>query len=755
MTKLLGLVKRFIWGFLSGLWWFIWGGWKAYSGFWKVIGMLVLLATLIISPFYYYIYFNRSDLPNIKSFIDFEAPTIGTIYDKDGKVVVELANEYRRIVRPEDIPLIVKKAIMAAEDGDFYNHSGIDRWAIVRALWVDFLHSAKSSKHSSSFKVEFQQGASTLTQQIVRLYFLSDVINKENKNTLIWNTFLARATAKIIGPSKTNKVFRKLDEIRISIWLEEELAKPEYFGSKQKAKEEILARYASYAYFKYGRYGVDAASEFYFGKKAKYLTEDDADKAALLAGIIKNPMAYGPSANPTKLELQRQINRRNSVLDLMVDDGYIPKKAVDNFKQRELPVIEQGKTKTIAPSVVGDIFKELKRDNQNVEDLFNGKIQIYSTTSLDIQDIINQALENGLRAYEERHPEAKGVVQGCVVVLRNRDGAILAQAGGRQIYKGQLYKYSDLNRVTYSIRQPGSAFKPFDYLTAFKRGWTLERPILDAPIFVSMGAIQVGTKWVRRPPKRIANYDGKYKGAIPTRQALAESRNAAAIWLVRNNGGIEPVIDTAKSLGIKTPLQPYITTALGASEVNLLELANAYRALASGSLAEPYMIEKIVDRSGNVVFFIDTKGQSDFPIDDESLEKIREGMRGVVRLPDGTSHALDSKDFGIPVMGKTGTTNDFKDAWFIGATYGPDGITVGAKIGFDDPSRGYDKNGKFGTGPERGLGNKEAGSRGALPIFREVMANIYRKNLAGPAPKFPEEIERNIDNYLGKFKSVQ
>ncbi|OGN04168.1 MAG: hypothetical protein A2925_02540 [Candidatus Yanofskybacteria bacterium RIFCSPLOWO2_01_FULL_44_22] len=728
--------------FLKGCWLFVRGSWRAYSIFWKAVGALFLCFLTLAAPVLIYIYLYRSDLPDVKSFINFEAPTIGVIYDKDGRVVIELANEYRRIVRPDEIPPIVKQAIISAEDGAFYSHNGIDKWAIGRAFYVDTFHSIKSTVRKGRPNIAFEQGASTITQQIVRLYFLSDTMANERKDVLISDSFLSKALSKVLGPSRTNRLFRKLEEARIAIWLEKELAKPEYFGSKQTAKEEILARYASYAYLKYGRYGVEAASEFYFDKKIGDFGPDDADKAALLAGTIKNPTAYGPSVKPSKLELQRQVNRRNAVLDLMVENGYILKQDVNNFKQRDLPIVIPGRTKTIAPSVVGDIFKELRRHSQNSDDLFNGKIQIYSTANLKIQDIVNHALESGLKAYEDRHPEAKGLIQGCVIVLRNSDGAILAQSGGRQYFKGHPYKYSDLNRVTYSIRQPGSSFKPLDYITAFENGWTLDQPVMDIPVHVAMGN--------NRPAKTISNYDGKYKGAIPLRVALAESRNAATVWLVRANGGIDQVIDVAKSLGIKTELQPYITTALGASEVNLLELANVYRSIASGSLAEPYMIERITDRTGRLIFSNKRKEPVPVPVKEGVLQLIQEGLRGVVRLPDGTAHSLDNKDFGVAVMGKTGTTNDFKDAWFIGATYGSEGITVGVKIGFDEPSLGYDESGNFGTGPARGLGNKEAGGRAALPVFREIVKKIYDRKLVGPAPAFPEEIEKSIDIYLGK-----
>ena len=218
---------------------------------------------------------------------------------------------------------------------------------------------------------------------------------------------------------------------------------------------------------------------------------------------------------------------------------------------------------------------------------------------------------------------------------------------------------------------------------------------------------------------------------IRLRAALAESRNAVTIW-VAEQIGIDSVLRTSWSLGIHTLLQPYASTALGASEVNLLELANAYRTMASGILTQPYVIRKVVRDSGEVA--ADKEGKrSPVELSDDALSLIQEGMRGVVRIPTGTAHTLNSRGFPIAVMGKTGTTNEFRDALFIGSTYGPKGITVAVRIGFDD---------------NRSLGPEETGGRVALPVFREIMLRVYREKLAGPVPEFPAQMEQNINAYL-------
>src|SRR5208282_3789166 len=340
------------------------------------------------------------------------------------------------------------------------------------------------------------------------------------------------------------------------------------------------------------------------------------------------------------------------------------------------------------------------------------------------QHIANAALANGLNLYEKRHPRSAGLIQGSVVVLRNRDSAILAESGGREVYKGHNTRYSDYNRVTQSVRQPGSTMKPIFYLAAFRRSaLDLDTLVPDEPISLVVGR--------DRPLKWISNFDGEFKGMIPARQALAESRNAVAVWIAQQIG-MDSVLKTARDLGIRTKLQPYATTALGASEVSLLELANAYRVMASGILADPHVIDRIEHSAGEVVYTYQ-RPCCELNADEFGLSLIQEGLRGVVRIPSGTAHALDSRAFPIPVMGKTGTTNDYRDALFVGSTYGPDGITVAVRIGFDD---------------NRTLGRKETGGLAALPVFREIMFNIYREKLVGPAPPFPVDMEKNIDAYL-------
>ncbi len=692
---------------------------------------IALLAAVLVGMVVHHLYFDRTDLPDIEAFSRFEFPTVGSIYDTNGQPVIELAREYRRITKYEDIPPVIRDAVLAAEDSNFFSHNGIDYSRIPHVLIKGRLGSMMrltklGHRNQTNSRAIFPQGGSTITQQLVRGHFLQYLTTQENSNLLRHDIFLPRLLSYLIGARSVNMLVRKLEEIRLSLWVEEEMRRR--FGSKRRAKEEILARYVSFIYLGNGRYGFATAAEYYFGRSLASFTMEDADKAALLAGIAKSPRTYAPNAK----DADKVVHRRNQILALMVSDGFISKDRMTQAEQQPVAVIAHDKPAFEASAVVDNVLEELKAMGAgfNAESLFQGHIQVFSTADARVQRIVNEALEHGIEIYEKRHPKARGLVQGSVVVLRNRDSGILAEAGGRRLYNERSVSYSDFNRVTKSLRQPGSAMKPIVYLAAFEQGrFNLESIVPDEPISVPNGTHM----------KSIADYDGQFKGMIPLRQALAESRNAVAIWIT-GEIGINSVLQASRALGVRTPLQPYVTTALGASEVNLMELANAYRALASGVSAEPYVIRKIIGDSGDVVAD-HGHGWPLSSVGGPALTLIQEGLRGVVRLPAGTAHALDSKDFPIAVMGKTGTTSRFRDALFLGSTFGVEGITVAVRIGFDD---------------DRSLGIGETGGRVALPVFKAIMLAVYRQKLVGPPPSFPVEMENNIDAYLrGDFVERQ
>jgi penicillin-binding protein 1A len=691
-------------------------GWRARllrrsGGALLAAGALVLV---FVSIEFASIYFDRRNLPDPGAFKRFEFPTTGHLYDADGRLLSALAREHREITRYNEIPTIVRDAVLAAEDKRFFSHNGIDYLGLPRVL-------SKVRVGRRGDLPLFPQGGSTITQQLVRGVFLSELSAREKSHLLRPSGFPARLLSPILGARSVNMLARKREEMRLSLWLEREMEA--HYGSKRRAKEEILARYVSFVYMGKGQYGFATAAEYYFGQPLTTFEREDADKAAVLAGITKSPRDYAPTArNRTAV-----LRRRNQTLALMVANGVLSREDGQRARSRALGAVPPGPGLTMhAPSVVGHVLEELTSldPDLGVEDLLQGRIHVYSTVDARIQRIVDAALEHGLARYEARHKEGRGVVQGSVVVLHNRDGRILAETGGRQVFEGREAAYSDYNRVTQSRRQPGSAMKPIVYLAAFSEGaLDLDTVVPDEPISVSNG--------LGRPRKWISNYDGRFKGPMPVRIALAESRNAVAIWIVQQIG-IDGVLRTAKGLDVRTPLARYPTTALGASEMSLIDLANAYRTMASGIAAEPHVIRSVVRSSGEAIA-VPRRRSASAPFHPSALSLIQEGLRGVVRLPTGTAHRLTAVGFPIAVMGKTGTTNEFRDAVFVGSTYGPDGMTAAVRIGFDD---------------NRSLGPRETGGRLALPVFEELMRAIYRDQIVGVAPAFPARMEQRITDFL-------
>jgi len=677
-----------------------------------------------------YLNYDRTDLPDLEAFIRFEPPSSGHIYDANGHVLIELGRERREIMQYSSIPDVLRQAILSAEDENFFSHAGVDYSVLPRLLAKTNVHAligrgdGPGRENVADRASLFPQGGSTITQQLVRGYFLQELTSTKHSNVLQHNGFLAHVLAFVIGAPGANRFLLKLEEMRLALWVEREMR--EHYGSKRRAKQELLARYASFIYLGNGRYGFAAAAQYYFGIPVTELTANDADKAALLAGITKSPVEYAP----TLAGNQKPIRRRNQILALMVKNHFISAQVAGRCQQAPIRLAAHVTGPIEAPAAVGNVLDELKgvdatlSSDIGINQLLEGHIQVYSTIDDRIQRFANTALENGLNLYEKRHSQNVGLIQGAVVVLRNSDSAILAEAGGRRTYKGLNATYSDYNRATQSLRQPGSAMKPIVYLAAFRQGAIdLDTPVPDEPIAVVTSG--------DRPLKWISNFDNTFKGIIPARKALAESRNAVAIWIVQQIG-IDSVLKTARDVGIRTSLHRYDTTALGASEVTLLELANSYRMMASGIHAEPYVIAKIEHNAGEVVY----SHTSDCCASNENeseLSLIQEGLRGVVRIPSGTAHALVSHAFPIPVMGKTGTTNNYRDALFVGSTFGANGITVAVRIGFDD---------------NRSLGPRETGALAALPVFREIILKVYKEHLVGPTPRFPAEMEANIDAYL-------
>src|SRR4030042_1960467 len=377
-----------------------------------VIATTVITAALVAVGFHH-AYFDRTNLPAIGPFARFEYPTIGHIYDANGQSLIELAREYRQIITYDDIPPIVRDAILAAEDKDFFTHSGVDYFGILRALGKVRIGTLVARliglgrQDEVKGHVILPQAGSPVTQQLVRGHFLQNLTAfqnltaQENRNQLRQGVLLPRALSYLIGARTANMFVRKLEEIRLSLWGEK--AMQAHFGSKSRAKEEILARYASFLYMGNGKYGFATAAEYYFGRTLATFTAEDADKAALLAGIPKSPRIYAPSARET----ERILRRRNQTLALMAANGLISGEGAEETGARPIPASPSNQSKM--PKAGGEGNSGLDELNVRgadlgMKDLLEGRIRVYSTVDARVQEIVNEALEQGLGHYEKRHP---------------------------------------------------------------------------------------------------------------------------------------------------------------------------------------------------------------------------------------------------------------------------------------------------------------------------------------------------------------
>ncbi len=473
------------------------------------------------------------------------------------------------------------------------------------------------------------QGGSTITQQLAKMLFLK--------------------------PERSVK--RKLKEAAISIQIE-----------KQYTKDEILGLYLNQAYFGTRAYGIEAAAQTYFGKSLGQLT---VGEAAILASLPKAPSHYSPFRNPGKAK-----ERKATVLRLMLQNKFITRAQYEEADREPMPVTPNYR-KYEAPYVIEMVRQELEAKYNN--ELYTAGYKIYSTIDSSMQKAAEEAVRNGLVAIEKR---ARKGVQAALIAMDIKTGRIRAMVGGSDFWKSQF------NRATQALRQPGSAFKPFVYLTAVEHGMTSGDTILDAPI--SFKGARPGNPWT---PK---NYDGQYHGAVTLKTALAKSLNTATVRLA-DMVGVDSIIDTARRLGIKSDLQPYLPIALGASDVTLMDMVCAYSAFATGTHVKPMLYEWVMNKDGMPLS--EMKEERTELISREDAEEMKKLLRAVVE--EGTAQRV--KELKKTLYGKTGTTNDYSDAWFIGFD---DHLVVGVWVGRDN---------------HKPIGAKETGARAALPIWIEFM----------------------------------
>ncbi|MDA8214513.1 MAG: penicillin-binding protein 1A [Nitrospiraceae bacterium] len=471
---------------------------------------------------------------------------------------------------------------------------------------------------------------------------------------------ITQQLTKMLFLKPEKNLSRKIKEAIISVQIE-----------KRYTKDEILGMYLNQAYFGTRAYGIEAAAQTYFGKSSNELS---LAETALLAGLQKAPSMYSPFRNPEKAFARRQL-----VLKKMLQNGFISREEYERANAEPLP-IKPYYRKYEAPYFVELVRQHLESKYGNA--IYTSGFRVYSTIDYNMQKIAEEAVTNGIKTIEKR---VKRGIQAALIAIDPRNGHIKAMVGGTDFWETQF------NRATMALRQPGSAFKPFVYVAALENGMSESDEILDEPVSFPGG--RPNTLW---SPK---NYDGEYHGYVPLKTALALSLNTATVRLA-NDVGINTVIDLAKQCGIKSTLHPYLPLALGASDVTLLELTSAYGVFATGNRIDPITYEKIINRDGALLE--ETFPTTESVLEPETVDKMKTLLRAVIEM--GT--AAKARELKRAVYGKTGTTNDFSDAWFIGFD---DRLVVGVWVGRDN---------------HKPIGHKEAGAKAALPIWIEFMKNI-------------------------------
>ncbi len=707
-----------------------------------LFGLLVLVSALVGATAGLLLVYT-TDLPQVEALEAYRPSSITELYDDHGRVIGSFALQRRVVAGYDDFVPVLRDALVSIEDKDFYRHSGINFWRIVAAAYRDM---------ESGGKV---QGASTLTMQLARNLFLS--------------------------PDRS--FHRKVQEAMLAIQIERRFTKP-----------QIFTLYANQIFLGHGVYGFEAASEFYFSKPARKLT---LAEAAVLAGLPKGPGIYSPINHP-----DRAVKRRNLVINAMLEDGKITAAQAADARSAPLVLYLQHDPNSLAPYFVEEIRRYLE-NKYGADQVHEGGLKVYTSLDVGLQKAANQAVLDGLAAYERRHgwkghlenvqaegsaidkyvhpdwddePEVNGYIhalvtssgigiatlkfgrygaalgqsdvgwtrgkiqdllrtgdicyvkilslnvngaarvsleqdsgaQGALVAIDNATGGIKAMVGGRD------FSESKFDRATQALRQVGSSFKPYVYTAVIDRGGSPDDTILDEPVTFETAS----------GPYSPHNYDEKFEGIITLRRALAHSRNIPALKLA-SKVGIKSVIDYAERFGITAKLPPYLPLALGAAEITLMEQTSAYSVFPNdGVRVTPHYITKVTDYEGRVL-------EEDYPdvkdVISAGTARIMTAMLREVVLH-GTGAAAAKMPF--PVAGKTGTTNDFTDAWFMG--FSPT-MTCGVWMGFDE---------------KKTLGAKETGAHAALPIWMSFMNTALAGKDPGQfrtAPDIPVTAVQKVD----------
>ena len=562
---------------------------------------LTLLGLLGGAGIYFVFSRDLPQLPDSLENINLSLPT--EIYSADGERIKVRGQRYP--VSLEDISPNFLKAIMAVEDSNFYEHSGLDHLALVRALYTNVSQR------------QIRQGGSTITQQLSKNLFFSFERN--------W--------------------VRKIKELLIALQLEATFS-----------KEQILEAYCNQIYFGSGAYGIEEAAQVYFHKRAKKLT---LLQAALLAGLPNSPNNANPFNN-----YERSMRRAEYVLERMVNEQIISQEEKEEALDSLLELAAPRENDDPSLYFVNFVIDRLEQDYGKEFVRFGG-MKVFTTLDTRLQRFAQKAARSHLKTLERQiKPRNVNIpVQAALVAIENQSGAVRVMLGGRS------YSHSQFNRAISDNRPSGSSFKPFVYLTAMeKRGYTPATTLRDEPILVDIP----GTE-----PWEPKNFNDEYVGDTILKKAMMRSANSVSVKLIQE---VTPrrVIKTARSFGITSPLGNHLSLALGTAGVSPLELASAYSVIANlGVYNKPYFIQRIEDFEGNPIYENFYHGVQRFP--QKSMYPLLDMMRGVV--DGGTGNIVRRMGFKHPAAGKTGTTNNSKDAWFNGFTKD---FSVSVWVGYDD-----------------------------------------------------------------------
>jgi len=631
-----------------------------------------ILFTGMVIVFVYILYLHI-DLPSIERLENYDPDLVTRIYSADGKLLNELYFEKRVFVELDQIPQQMRDAVVAKEDRRFYDHWGISLRDVFRAVIIN------------TATWSYRSGFSSLTQQ------------------------LARNLYDTIGFKKT--ITRKIKEVITAIQIE-----------RTYTKDEILEMYLNSVHFGHGTYGVQAAAKRFYGKQAHELV---LDESALLVGLLPAPARYSPVRFP-----ERALTKRNVVLRVMRDQEFISTAEYAEARARLLDNIQQEQTRGTAPYFTEYIRRFLEREDDELGvNIYRDGLKIYTTLDSRLQKIAEDAVRKSVAANQQKlnqrlfndeeefsklaylsiYPEDtvklmmagemelyedlrnKLLVQSSFVALDTRTGAILAMVGGRPDYPDQF------NRATQSLRQPGSVFKPFVYTTAIDNGVAVTKQLLNQPVVLNIR--NADGEWVKWMPQ---NYDGTTGGLTTIREGLRRSLNLISVRMIQEVVPAQAVKQTARRMGMSTDIRAVDAIALGTSEVHLLEIVAAYGTFANkGVYCKPFGITRIEDRYGNVL-------KEYYPQREEVLSMETSYMMTSLLqtvLDRGTGGSVRWKyHFYHPAAGKTGTTQGWTDAWFVG--YSPY-IAAGAWFGVDDP--------------QVSLGQGSDGSKAALPAWARFM----------------------------------